>query len=482
MPDRRRTMDALSGHLLGYRPIPITDLIGPEGAEQRSMRDVPLERIAEYAAEDADVTFQLAAALRPLLVESDQERCFRTVECPLIPVLVAMEHEGIRIDPDSFVTLDKELQIIIDRSAQAVEDLAQKKINLGSPKQVGELIYEHLGLGLDERGRKTKTGQYATDEETLSRLVDRHPAIQRILDYRLTSKLKSTYVETLPAAVLAATGRIHTTYDQANAATGRLSSNAPNLQNIPIRSDLGREVRRCFVPRGQGWLLLSADYSQIELRIAASLSGDPAMIAAFQSGIDFHTATAMRIYGVDQPFVTDEMRRQAKMVNFGILYGISAFGLSERAGMSRGDGQRLIDGYFAGFPGLKAWIEMTTANVHRDGFVTTMTGRRRYIRDIHSENATQRKGAERVAVNAPIQGTAADMIKLAMVAIHAEIAKRKLKSRLLLQVHDELVFDMPAEEKEVLVPLVGELMQNALPLKVPLLVDIGVGDNWLDAH
>ena len=477
MPDSKRNMGALAEELLGYQPIAITSLIGDKKSEQLSMRDVPLERIAEYASEDADVTFQLAEAFAPLIAEHAAERVYHEVECPLVPVLARMEAQGISVDVAGLETLSAHLAEQIEALQSRIVELAEEDFNLNSPKQLGVILFDKLQL--DPKAKKTKTGQYQTNEAVLQRLALRHELPQAVLDYRALTKLKSTYVDALPNWV-GDDGRVHTHYEQAVAATGRLSSTDPNLQNIPIRSDRGREVRQAFVPRGDGWQLLSADYSQVELRIAAELSGDAAMREAFHSGADFHEATAKLMSG--QVVVDAEQRRRAKTVNFGILYGISAFGLSERLGIPRGEGKDLIDAYFASFPKLREWLDATAAFAREHGYVETMTGRRRYLRDIQSSNRAVRQGAERVAINAPIQGTAADMIKLAMIRIDREIRERGLHSRMLLQVHDELVFDMHPDEHDHLPDLVRTAMVEALPMETPILVEMGTGPNWLEAH
>ncbi|MDA3962144.1 MAG: DNA polymerase I [Planctomycetota bacterium] len=480
MPDAKRSMDALAAELLNYQPIPITELIGEKKAEQRTMREVPIEQVVEYAAEDADITFQLAEEFRPLLAEHGAERVFHEVECPLVPVLVRMELEGITVDVEGLAALSHELELGIATLSERITELAGEEFNLNSPKQLGVILFDKLELDL--KAKKTKTGQYKTNEQVLQRLASRHELPQAILDYRALTKLKSTYVDALPAYV-AEDGRVHTHYEQAVAATGRLASNDPNLQNIPIRRDRGREVRKAFVSRGAGWQLLSADYSQVELRIAAEMSGDANMRAAFRSGTDFHTATAVLVNGLDSAEQVDaEQRRRAKTINFGILYGISAFGLSDRLQIPRGDAKQLIEAYYASFPQLRIWLDAVVAGAKEQGFVETLTGRRRYLRDIGSSNGMVRAGAERVAMNAPIQGTAADLIKLAMIGIDAAITERGLRSRMLLQVHDELVFDCPDDEIDTMRDLVETGMREALHMETPLAVESGVGTNWLVAH
>ena len=481
-PDLRRSMDYLAQALLGYQPVKITSLIGEKEKDkkQKSLREIPLEQVVEYAAEDADITFQLAEVFRPKIEEMGQTRVFEEVECPLVPVLAHMEYEGIRMDVDVIKALSKELEFELGHLRKIIFEQADGEFNLNSPKQLGEVLFDKLQL--DANARKTKTGQYQTNEATLQRLAYRHEIVDQILQFRTYSKLKSTYLDTLPSAVFKGTGRVHTHYEQAVTATGRLQSHGPNLQNIPIRTEKGREIRKAFVPRNDDYTLLSADYSQIELRVAAELSGDAGMVEVFQQGGDIHTATAVKIYGLSEDHVTADMRRQAKTVNFGIIYGISAFGLAERLDVSRSQANELITQYFDQFPGTKAYMDETIAFAVEHGYVETITGRRRYLRDIHSRNATTRKGAERNAINSRIQGTAADMIKIAMTRVHHDICNRNLKTRMLLQVHDELVFDLYKEEEEEVKILVEAAMKNAIPMSVPIEVEMGTGENWLEAH
>ena len=477
-PDQRHGMDYLSEVYLGYTPVPITALIGEKKTE--NMANVPLDQLAEYAAEDADVTWQLRAKLEPLLKERGLEKVFYEIESPLLPVIMDMEAEGIRIDSAALAEFSRQLEKQMALLEARIHQLAGEPFNLNSPKQLGTVLYEKLKLV--ENPKKTRTGQYSTDEDVLQLLAAEHEIVRLLLEYRSMSKLKSTYADALPQAISPRTGRVHTTFQQAATATGRLASNNPNLQNIPIRTELGQEIRRAFVPRDENHLLLSADYSQIELRIIAAISRDEAMLAAFASGEDIHTATAARVFGVALKDVDSEQRRKAKMVNFGIAYGISAFGLAQRLGIPRGEAAQIIEHYFASYPGIRRYIDDTIAGAKKAGYVETVTGRRRFLRDINSANGTTRAQAERFAINTPIQGTAADMIKLAMSAIHRELAARKLKTKLLLQVHDELVFDVPkAEEAEVRV-LVEDRMKHALPLAVPLEVELGMGATWLAAH
>ncbi len=496
-PDQRHGMDYLSEAYLNYSPVPITKLLGADARKNKgarsgeadlfggplTMADVSaaeLEKVAAYAAEDADVTWQLAGHLRRQLGERGLERVFHEIEAPLLPVLVDVERAGMLLDVPALKAMSQELAKQIASLEKEIHAMAGAPFNLNSPKQLGEILFNRLHLA--EKPKKTKTGQYQTNEEVLNGLEHSHPIIAKILDYREASKLRSTYVEALPQAVFPRTGRVHTTFLQLLAATGRLSSNNPNLQNIPIRTPMGREIRRAFVA-APGHELLSADYSQVELRVMAALSGDPALRDAFAAGHDIHAATASRVYGVSMDQLLPEMRRTAKMVNFGIIYGISAFGLAQRLGIPREQARSLIDNYFKQYPGIKEYIDRTIAGARQSGFVETLCGRRRYLRDINSANQTVRQAAERTAINTPIQGTAADMIKLAMVRIAAAIRENRLRSRLLLQVHDELVFEVPLDEKETIRPLVERLMTDALPLDgVPVVVESGFGANWLEAH
>lgn len=481
-PDQRHGMDYLSERYLGYTPISIKSLIGEKkgATPQLSMADVPVEQLAEYSAEDADVTFQLAEVMRPELEKLHQHRVFFDIEAPLLPVLSDMEHAGVKIDVaalhDFGLDLEKQAAVL----AQRIQSYTDWPFNLNSPKQLGEVLFDHLKLA--EKPKKTATGQYQTNEQTLQTLIGKHPIIEDILSYREVTKLKSTYVDALPEAVNARTGRVHTTFHQLMAATGRMASSDPNLQNIPIRTAQGREIRKAFVPEREGWVLLSADYSQIELRVMASISGDEAMVEAFQRGLDIHDATAARVYGVELKDVLPDMRRTAKMVNFGIIYGISAFGLSQRLGIPRGDATKIIESYFHQYSGVRDYIEREAREARERGFVMTLTGRRRYLRDIGSANQTIRAATERVAINAPIQGTAADMIKIAMVKVHAALRDAKLETRMLLQVHDELLFEVPQHEVEIARPIIIHCMKEALPLRVPVLVETGIGKNWLEAH
>lgn len=479
-PDQRHNMDDLSEKYLSYRPISITSLIGKKGKNQLSFDTVDLDKATEYASEDADITYQLKQKLEPLL-QDKVRKVFDDIEIPLVPVLARMENEGVRVDADFLANYSKELEAEAVQIEKDIIDAAEgAKFNIASPKQLGEVLFDHLKL--DSKAKKTRTGQYKTDEETLRKLADKHPLPKLVLDYRQIQKLRSTYVDAIPTLINPKTGRVHTSFGQAIAATGRLSSQHPNLQNIPIRTDKGREIRKAFVARDENSVLLAADYSQIELRIVASVAEDEAMMEAFNNGIDIHRATAAKVFQVDLDDVTDDMRRQAKTVNFGIIYGISAFGLSQRAGISRVEAKDIIDSYFEQFSGIKRYMDSTIAFAREHGYVETLMGRRRNIRDINSQNRTVVGFAERNAINAPIQGTAADMIKLAMIHIDKALQESKLKSKMILQVHDELLFDVPKEELDELRGMIVPLMENAMPLKVPLKVEAGSGNNWLEAH
>ena len=479
-PDMRHNMDLLAQTYLNYSPVSIEYLIGKKGKAQTSMRSVPLEQIKEYAAEDADITFQLRTILEPKLKETGTLKIFNEVEMPLVPVLAGIESAGVKLDSQALNDFSKELHTEIIKVQEEIWQLAGVDFNIASPKQLGEILFDRLKI--DDKPKKTATKQYQTGEDVLQKLVHKHPMVQLILDFRGLAKLKSTYVDTLPLLVSPVTGRIHTSYNQAVAATGRLSSTNPNLQNIPIKTERGREIRKAFVPRNEEYTLLSADYSQIELRIIASMSGDDAMKEAFRQGLDIHTATAANIFGVALADVDKDMRRKAKSVNFGIVYGISAFGLSEQLGIPRKEAAEIIDQYFATFPGIKKYMDNTMASAREKGYVETLMGRRRIIRDINSANGVMRGFAERNAINAPIQGSAADMIKIAMINIYNEFTERKLQSRMTMQVHDELVFDVYKPEVDQVKQIVGDLMRTALPLDVPVEVDMNTGDNWLIAH
>jgi DNA polymerase I len=479
-PDMRHNMDYLAETYLNYKTIHIDELIGKKGKGQLTMRSVMPDLIADYACEDADITLQLRHKFEPLLDQAGLKKLFDEIEIPLVPVLAAMEAEGVMLDTEAL----KEYSIQLGKEVVEVEkqifELAGQSFNISSPKQLGEILFEKLRI--TDKPSRTATKQYSTGEEILVKLLYRHPIVQLILDFRSLTKLKSTYVDTLPELISQRDRRIHTSYNQAVAATGRLSSNNPNLQNIPIRTERGREIRKAFVPRNKDYVLLSADYSQIELRIIAELSEDPNMLEAFRNGLDIHTATASRVYGLPLNEVTPEMRRNAKMVNFGIIYGISAFGLSERLNIPRRESAGIIEAYFRQYPGIKQYMDKTIVFAREHGFVETIKGRRRYLRDINSGNAVIRGFAERNAINAPIQGSSADMIKIAMIRIYDEFNRLDLKSKMILQVHDELVFDVHRSELEIVQPIIREMMVNAIPLTVPVEVDMNTGENWLEAH
>lgn len=471
-PELRHTLDYLSEAHLGYTPVKPPAATLDDGSV--------LERALELACEPVDLCLRLRPILESSLREKDQERVFYEVESPLVSVLAEMEYEGIKVDAVALGEFAAQLAREMEENEKAIYRLAGTEFNVNSPRQLGQILFEVLKIA--EAPKKTKTGQYSTDEQTLTNLAGNHEIVQRLLDYRGAAKLKSTYADALPATIWPATDRVHTTYYQVMTSTGRLSSQNPNLQNIPIRTERGREIRKAFVPRSSEYLLLSADYSQIELRIIAALSREAGLLEAFRTGTDVHTATAARVYGVFLEMVTPEMRRKAKMVNYGIAYGISAFGLAQRLAIPRKEAAEIIDQYFKQFPGIRRFMDDTITFAREHGYVETVTGRRRYIRDILSANTTIRSGAERNAINAPIQGTAADMIKLAMIAVQQEFSRRGLRSRMLLQVHDELVFELfKAEESEVKV-VVEEKMMQAIPLGVPIEVEIGAGENWLEAH
>lgn len=478
-PDMRHNMDYLSETYLGYKPISIETLIG-KGKKQLSMRDIDPIRVCDYAAEDADITFQLKQHFEPLLIKQSVDKVYKTIEAPLVPVLCDMEYEGVHIDSAFLKKYSLELSIEITDTENKIYDAAGIRFNIASPKQLGEVLFDKLKISY--QGKKTATGQYSTDEDTLSKLKEEHPIIEFLLNYRELTKLKSTYVDALPTLINPKTHRVHTSFNQAIAATGRLSSTDPNLQNIPIRTERGRKIRRAFIARNSDYVILSADYSQIELRIIAAWSGDENMLEAFRQNQDIHAATAARIFNVPLNDVTREMRSKAKAVNFGIAYGQTAFGLAQTLGISKTEAAEIIENYNLKFPGVKKLMQDNIAFAREHGYTQTILGRKRILRDINSRNATIRGFAERNAINAPIQGTAADMIKLAMIHIHDEMSRLKLKSKMTLQVHDELVFDVYKPELELLKPMVIDKMKHALKLNVPIEVGIGIGDNWLDAH
>ena len=479
-PDMRHSMDVLAETYLNYTPISITELIGKKGKNQLSMRDVPLEKQTEYAVEDADITLQLKEHFEKELGEANTQKLFDEIEIPLLRVLADMELEGINLDIAYLNTLSKQLDSDIKTLEANIYKEAGEAFNIASPKQLGDILFDKLKLV--DKPKKTKTGQYATSEDILSYLAKDHDIIKHILEYRGLAKLKSTYVDALPLQVAPSTGRVHTDYMQTVAATGRLSSNNPNLQNIPIRTERGRQVRKAFIPRNEDYTLLAADYSQIELRIIAALSDEETMIEAFKNGEDIHASTASKVFNVPLNEVTREQRSNAKTVNFGIIYGVSAFGLSNQTNLSRSEAKELIDTYYETYPKLKSYIGKQVDFARDHGYVQTVLGRRRYLKDINSRNAVVRGAAERNAVNAPIQGSAADIIKVAMINIHKKLEAGHYKTKMLLQVHDELVFDVYKPELEHIKPLIKTEMESAFKLKVPLDVDLDVGDNWLEAH
>ena len=479
-PEMAHGLDYLAELYLGYRPVSTSQLIGEKGKDQKNMRDVPLESLAEYACEDADVTWQVAEALKRDIEERGVSQVCFDVECPLIPVLVDMEHEGIRLDADALVMYSGQLEQEIGSLQQSIYATAGEEFNIASPKQLGVVLFENLQL--IDNPKKTATGQYSTKEAELLRLAPKHQIVQDVLEYRNAVKLKSVYVDQLPESVNPETGRVHTHYSQAWTATGRMQSANPNLQTIPIRKQRGREIRAAFVPRDDDYLTLSADYSQIELRVMAELSGDEAMKQAFIANEDIHQITASKVYKVDPNDVTREMRDKAKTVNFGIIYGISAFGLQQRLNIPRTEARELIDNYFDKYPGVRTWIDSTIEFAREHGYVRTQSGRRRYLRDIDSRNNSLRSAAERLAMNSPIQGTAADLLKLAMIRVHTALKNGGFQTKMLLTVHDEIVFDMKRDEEKTVIPVIRECMTSALPMSVPVVVDTGVGNNWLEAH
>ncbi len=481
-PEGRRSMDLLSAQFLGYEPISITTLIGKKGKNQGTMRDAPLDQVTEYAAEDADITLQLKNCFAPLIKKRGVEKVFEQVENPLVRVLVDMEYEGVKVDINFLNEYSKVLEVDAKLSEERVYEQAGVRFNLASPKQLGEVLFDILKL--DAKAKKTKTGQYATGEDVLQKMAAKHKIVDDILNFRELTKLKSTYVDSFPELINPKTGRVHTSYAQAVAVTGRLSSTNPNLQNIPIRTERGREIRKAFIPREPGRILVSADYSQIELRIVAAISGDPNMCEAFKLGKDIHTATAAKVYGIKETDVTKEMRYKAKSVNFGIIYGQGAFGLAENLGISRTEAKEIIDNYKKEFPNIQLYMDQQINQAKELGYVETLMGRKRWLRDINSSNFTVRGFAERNAINSPIQGSAADMIKLAMIKIHGEMKKSKWESKMILQVHDELVFDAVETELPALKELILSCMKAALALPngVPVEAEVGVGKNWLEAH
>lgn len=480
-PEKRHNMDILAEDYLNYTPVSIEELIGKKGAKQGNMRDVELEKIKEYAAEDADITLQLKDRLHPILAENaGAVKLFEEVEMPLTQVLADIEMEGVRIDTEFLANMSKELETDMRIVQDRVFELAGVEFNIGSPKQLGEILFEKLKL--DPKAKKTKTGQYMTGEEILSKLESEHEIAKKILDFRELQKLKSTYVDALPQLVSPTTGRIHTSFNQAVTVTGRLSSTNPNLQNIPIRTPRGREIRKAFIPRNEEFLILSADYSQIELRIMAAFAQDESMIEAFNQGRDIHATTAAKVFNVSLDEVTSDMRRKAKTVNFGIIYGVSAFGLSQQIAISRTEAKEIIDSYWREFPAIKLYMDSAVIKARDTGYCETILGRRRYLRDINAQNMVERGFAERNAINAPIQGSAADMIKVAMIKVNDFIKKEKLRSRMILTVHDELVFDAHRDELDLLKERVNDLMIHAIDFPVKMETGMGIGQNWLEAH
>ena len=479
-PDMRHNMDVLSETYLNYTPISITELIGKKGKNQLNMRQVPVDKQTEYAVEDADIAYQLAQHFRPELKEAQTDKLFEDIEIPLLRVLADMEREGINLDEEYLHDLSKALDEDIMTLEQKIYKDAGEEFNIASPKQLGDILFGKLKLV--DKPKKTKTGQYSTAEDVLSYLAKDHPIIKNVLEYRGLAKLKSTYVDALPNEVQKATGRVHTDYMQTVAATGRLSSNNPNLQNIPIRTERGRQVRKAFIPRDENYVLLAADYSQIELRIIAALSEEDTMISAFKNGEDIHASTASKVFNVPIEEVTREQRSNAKTVNFGIIYGVSAFGLSNQTDLSRTEAKELIDTYYKTYPKLRNYISEQIDFAREHGYVQTVLGRRRYLKDINAGNQVVCGAAERNAVNAPIQGSAADIIKIAMINIHKKLAEGQYKTKMLLQVHDELVFDCYKPELDTMKELIKTEMEHAYKLSVPLDVEVGVGDNWLEAH
>lgn len=479
-PELRHGMDYLAETYLKYKTVPIEDLIGPKGKKQASMRTVPIEQIKEYAAEDADVTLRLKHYFAPLLKQEGLESLFFEMEMPLIYVLAEMEATGVKLDTNALKQSSEVLSLQLSALEESIYDLAGQSFNINSTKQVGEILFDKLKL--DEKAKKTKTGGYSTSEEVLEKIRGKHPIVDKLLEYRGIKKLLSTYIDALPALIHPETGKIHTSFNQAVTATGRLSSTNPNLQNIPVRDELGREIRKAFIADDDDCIFFSADYSQIELRLMAHLSNDPHMVEAFCSGADIHAATAAKIYGIPVEEVTSDMRRKAKTANFGIIYGISVFGLAERLSIPRAESKELIDGYFQTYPRIKEYMEESIRVAKEKGYVETLFKRKRFLPDINSHNAIVRGYAERNAINAPIQGSAADIIKLAMIRIHQRFEAEHLKSRMILQVHDELNFNVRKEEFDRVKEIVLDCMEHVLQLRVPLIADCGEGKNWLEAH
>ena len=479
-PDMRHGMDILAETYLNYQPVPITKLIGKKGKNQLSMRDIPLNDQTEYAVEDADITFQLKEHFVEELTKGNVSKLFKTIELPLVSVLTAMEIEGINLNTDFLRELSIHLTNDINRLEKNIFEQAGEEFNIASPKQLGIVLFEHMKLV--DKPKKTKTGQYSTAEDVLSNLSKKHTIIANVLEYRQFKKLQSTYVDALPNEINPKTGRVHTAYAQAVAATGRLSSTNPNLQNIPIRTERGKQVRKAFIPRDENHVLLAADYSQIELRIIAALSEEETMIEAFKNGEDIHASTAAKVFNVPINEVTREQRSNAKTVNFGIIYGVSAFGLSNQTDLTRKESKELIDLYYETYPKLRNYMADQVDFARDNGYVETILQRRRYLKDINSRNAIVRGAAERNAVNAPIQGSAADIIKIAMINIFKRFENEGFASKMLLQVHDELVFDVHKDELDSIKPIIKYEMENAFKMIVPLNIEMGIGENWLEAH
>lgn len=479
-PDMRHNMDLLATTYLNYKPISISSLIGEKGKNQGVMSDVSIEKITEYAAEDADITFQLKHVINKKINELKLTKLFHETENALVPVLADMEITGVKVDEQALNEISEDLAETMQNIEQKIYEMAGTRFNIGSPKQLGEVLFDKLKLV--EKPKKTASGQYATGEQILTSLAAKHEIASQILEFREVQKLKNTYVDALPELINKYTGKLHTSFNQAVAATGRLSSTHPNLQNIPVRTDKGRKIRKAFVPGNENALILSADYSQIELRIMAAFANDETMIHAFESGRDIHATTAAKVFKVPEEEITAEMRRKAKMVNFGIIYGISAYGLGQRLGIPRKEAQEIIDAYFTEFPAIKEYMDKVVEEAREKEYVATILGRRRYVHEINSRNQNQRSFAERNAINAPIQGTAADMIKMAMINIHKWMEQEQLKSKMILQVHDELLFDADQDELAYIKPVIRDYMQNAIPLKVKMEIGMGEGSSWLEAH
>jgi DNA polymerase-1 len=479
-PDMRHNLDTLSESYLNYSPISIESLIGKKGKNQISMRDVSIDKIKNYAGEDADITLRLKGIFDKEIEVNNLSKIFYDIEIPMINVLSEMEAEGIKIDTSYLKKLDKEFENDLEKLKKEIFKKCGEEFNLNSPKQLGEILFDKLKLV--SKPKKTKTGQYSTSEEVLSSLANDHRIIENILEWRSLDKLQNTYVKSLPNEVSNLTNRVHSSFNQTVTTTGRLSSNNPNLQNIPIRTDNGQKIRKAFIPRNDDYIIMAADYSQIELRVIASISNEENMIDAFVNNQDIHTMTASKIYNVDPENVSREQRGNAKTVNFGIIYGVSAFGLSQQTDLNRSESKQMIDNYFLNYPGLKKYMSDQIDFARNNGYVETIMGRRRYLQNINSQNNMLRSGAERNAINAPIQGSAADIIKIAMININSEFKKQSLKSKMLLQVHDELVFDVHNSEKDRIQDIVKTTMESAVKLKVPLKIDLEFGKNWLEAH